>query len=275
MTQDGNGRVGPSTGQGTSSVADVPRITLAAWREGPRSLWLVRHGQSEGNVIRDAAERRQAEHYDLTTRDADVPLSDLGRQQAQALGRWMSEQSAEVLPDVVLVSPYLRAVQTADLILETAGLGHLPRGVDERLRDREMGEWDGLTWRGIVARYPAEAERAQLVGRFYHRPAGGESWADICLRLRSVLGDVARELPGHRVLVVAHDVVIQLVRVLLDGMSEADAVRLLTTTSYANCGLTTFERGDERIQLDRYNWTDPLQEQGGPTTRSSDAPAGR
>ena len=261
---------------GAAGVADARRIALAAWRDGPDALWLIRHGQSEGNVVRDEAERREAHDYVLGSRDADVPLSELGRRQAEAFGRWLAEQPRETQPDVVLVSPYLRAAQTADVVLATAGLEHLPRGIDERLRDREMGEWDGLTWRGIVARHPEEAERAQRVGRFYHRPPCGESWADICLRLRSVLGDVARELPGRRVLVVAHDVVIQLVRVLVDGLSEADAVELLTSTSYGNCGLTTFERKDQgRIGLDRYNWTVPVREQGGPLTRSTDAPAGR
>ena len=269
--QAGNGRLSG----GDEGVADARRIALAAWRDGPQALWLIRHGQSEGNVIRDEAERRDAQEYVLGTRDADVPLSDLGREQADAFGRWLGEQPPDQQPDVVLVSPYLRAVQTADHVLAAAGLEHLPRGVDERLRDREMGQWDGLTWRGIKARHPQEAERAQLVGRFFHRPPGGESWADICLRLRSVLADVARELPGRRVLVVAHDVVIQLVRVLIDGLSEAEAVELVTRTSYANCGLTTMERGEGRLGLERYNWTVPVEEQGETTTRSSDAPAGR
>ena len=260
---------------GGAGVADAQRIVLAARRDGPAALWLIRHGQSEGNVIRDEAEQRHAQEYVLDSRDADVPLSDLGRQQAEAFGRWLGEQPREQHPDVVLVSPYLRAAQTADIVLETAGLQGLPRGVDERLRDREMGQWDGLTWRGIVARYPEEAERAKLVGRFFHRPAGGESWADMCLRLRSLLADVGQELTGRRVLVVAHDVVIQLIRVLLDGMSEAEAVELVTTTAYANCALTTLERDDRGLGLDRYNWTVPVREQGEETTRSADAPAGR
>lgn len=262
--------------QATAGASEpAERVALAAWRQGPAALWLIRHGQSEGNVIRDEAERRDAPEYLLGSRDADVPLSELGRRQADAFGRWLAGQPAEQQPGVVLVSPYLRAAQTADLVLAAAGLAHLPRGVDERLRDREMGEWDGLTWRGIVARHPEGAERAKLVGRYYHRPPGGESWADICLRLRSVLADTARELPDARVLVVAHDVVIQLTRVLVEGISEADAVELVTTTSYANCGLTTFERAGGRARLDRYNWTAPVSEHGETTTRSSDAPAGR
>ena len=222
----------------------APRLALAAWSSGPQALWLVRHGQSEGNVVRDDAERQEAMDFVLGCRDADVPLSDLGRRQAAALGTWLAEQPSHLHPDAVLVSPYLRAAQTADLLLEAAGLQHLPRGVDERLRDREMGEWDGLTWRGIVAHHPEEAERAKVVGRYFHRPPGGESWADIALRLRTLLADAARELPGARLLVVAHDVVIQLTRALIEGFDERATVELVTTTAYANCGLTIFERDD-------------------------------
>jgi probable phosphoglycerate mutase len=243
---------------------------------GPGSLWFVRHGQSEGNVIRDDAEQRRAERYELGMRDADVPLSDLGRNQAEALGRWLAEQPAEAHPDAVLVSPYHRAGQTADLLLAAAGVAGVRRGIDERLRDREMGEWDGYTWRGIVARFPEEAERAKLVGRFFHRPPGGESWADICLRLRTFLADVARELEGARVLVVAHDVVIQLARVVLEGLDEAAAVELVRGTAYANCGLSTFDRGDGAgLLLERYNWTVPVREQGAAETRTEDAAVGR
>jgi probable phosphoglycerate mutase len=258
------------------SDGDAPRLALAAWSSGPRALWLVRHGQSEGNVVRDDAERQEAMDFVLGCRDADVPLSDLGRRQAQALGAWLAEQPDDLRPEAVLVSPYRRAAQTADLILEAAGLQHLPRGVDERLRDREMGEWDSLTWRGIVAHHPDEAERAKVVGRYFHRPPGGESWADIALRLRTLLADAARELHGVRLLVVAHDVVIQLTRALIEGFDERATVELVTTTAYANCGLTIFERDEGGgPRLEKYNWTVPVREQGEPETRSEDAPVGR
>jgi 2,3-bisphosphoglycerate-dependent phosphoglycerate mutase len=260
--------VGPG-GNGTG------RLALAAWGSGPQSLWLIRHGQSEGNVIRDEAERRDAPDYVLDCRDADVPLSDLGRRQAEAFGRWLADQPAEQQPQAVLVSPYRRAAETADLVLAAAGLAGVARGVDERLRDREIGVWDGLTWRGIVARFPEESERAKLVGRFFHRPPGGESWADICLRVRSLLADVTRELRDARVLVVAHDVVIQLTRVVIEGMDEAAAVDLVHGTAYANCGLTSFETGPDGPRLDRYNWTVPVRDEGESATRSEDAPVGR
>jgi 2,3-bisphosphoglycerate-dependent phosphoglycerate mutase len=255
-------------------IQSTNRLALAAWTRGPRSLWLIRHGQSEGNVIRDEAERENLPGYALQTRDADVPLSDRGRRQADAFGRWLGEQPAEVMPDAVLVSPYRRAIETAERVLETARLTDVPFGVDERLRDRELGLWDSLMWRGIVDRFPDEAERAKLVGRFFHRPPGGESWADICLRVRTFLADLTRELADARVLVVAHDVVIQLTRVVVEGMDELTAVELVHSTQYANTGLTTFERGPEGPRLERYNWTVPVREQGEPETRSEDAPVG-
>src|SRR3954471_14036762 len=98
---------------------------------GPRSIWFVRHGQSEGNVIRDDAEQRSAERYELGMRDADVSLSDLGRRQAEAFGRWLAEQPPEAHPDAVLVSPYQRATETTDLVLAAAGLNGVRRGIDE------------------------------------------------------------------------------------------------------------------------------------------------
>ena len=53
----------------------------------PKTLWLVRHGQSAGNVARDAAEAASLPLIDIVTRDVDTPLSALGEQQARALGR--------------------------------------------------------------------------------------------------------------------------------------------------------------------------------------------
>src|SRR3954466_1499879 len=83
-------------------------------RRDPTQLWLVRHGQSEGNVARDQAHKRNAEVLDIAQRDMDVPLSKLGRQQSYAFGRWLAVQDEQ--PDVVIASPYVRAVETAELI---------------------------------------------------------------------------------------------------------------------------------------------------------------
>src|SRR4051794_3739422 len=83
----------------------------------PQHLWLVRHGQSAGNVARDAAEAAGLSLIDIATRDVDVPLSTLGKQQSEALGRWFGQMDAALRPTVVLHSPYLRARETANCLL--------------------------------------------------------------------------------------------------------------------------------------------------------------
>ncbi len=245
----------------------------------PRALWLLRHAQSVGNLARDKAETGGLEWIELPTRDADVPLSDLGRRQAEAFGRWLAEQSAERRPEAVICSPFVRTLQTARLVLEGAG-GTLARAdivLDERLRDRELGVLDQLTSAGVTRRYPAEAERRRWIGKFSYRPPGGESWTDVCLRLRSLLADLARVHAHERVLVVTHEVPILLTRYLLDGMSEAQVLELGRSVEYANCGLTSYELGsDAGVELVEFNHTVPIEEQGAPRTeevRGLDAPA--
>ena len=54
----------------------------------PKQIWIVRHGESAGNVARDAADFAGHAHIDITERDVDVPLSTLGQQQSDALAAW-------------------------------------------------------------------------------------------------------------------------------------------------------------------------------------------
>ena len=56
----------------------------------PQHIWIVRHGQSAGNVARDAAEAEKQLLIAIAERDVDVPLSELGARQAHALGDWFA-----------------------------------------------------------------------------------------------------------------------------------------------------------------------------------------
>src|ERR1700712_175372 len=127
----------------------------------PSRLWIVRHGQSAGNVARDAADAAGLGAIDIKIRDVDVPLSDLGRQQAEALGRWFAALPGTERPETVLASPYVRARQTAKATCEAGGVADTARHpiVDERLREREFGLWDRLTTAGVREKYPDQAEQ--------------------------------------------------------------------------------------------------------------------
>ncbi|MEU7619677.1 histidine phosphatase family protein [Micromonospora rifamycinica] len=228
------------------------------------ALWIVRHGESTANVAASAAEEHGAELIDLTHRDADVPLSDTGEEQARATARWLAGLPQRRRPDVAVVSPYRRAVRTAELAL--AGTG-IPASVDERLRDRELGILDGLTGHGVARRFPEEAARRQRLGKFYYRPPGGESWTDVALRLRTLLGDLRRDHPGRRVLLFGHDALVFLLRYLVEGLTEAELMGLTREHVIANCSVTGWSAdAGGRLVPDTFNDVDHLHAQGTPPT---------
>jgi broad specificity phosphatase PhoE len=246
-------------------------------QDWPSTLWIVRHGQSAGNVARDAAEAAGLSVIDIAERDIDVPLSELGREQAQALGHWFGTLPPERAPEVVLTSPYVRARQTTRLLMDAAGLD--PRKVrvrvDERLREKEFGLLDRLTVHGIREKYPELAAQRVHVGKFYFRPPGGESWCDVILRLRSVIEMVSREHAGQRVLVVAHQVIVNCMRYLLENLEEHEILALDRRGDVPNCGVTSYEydpRAGELV-LDLVNFVAPLRRAGAPVTREPDAVA--
>ena len=170
-------------------------------------------------------------------------------------------------------SPYVRAQQTAQIALEAAGLD-LPRVVDERLREREFGAWDGLTRRGFTAQFPEESERRSALGKFYHRPPGGESWTDVLQRLRAVLDDIRTDAQGERVMVVAHQVVVLLTRYVLEGMDERAVLDLDAQGEVVNCSVTSYlyDKENGRLALERSNEAAPLEEQHEQVTAEPDAP---
>jgi broad specificity phosphatase PhoE len=211
---------------------------------------------------------------DLTVRDVDVPLSELGQRQARALGEWFAKLPEEERPEVILSSPYVRARQTAEAICRAGGVTSDARKlvIDERLREREFGVFDRLTAVGIRERYPDLAEHRAMMGKFYHRPPGGESWADVILRLRSALDTVSLHYADRRVLIVCHQVVVLCVRYILEEMDEAQILEISRASNVINCGVCEygFERTDEdslcEPKLVRYNHAAPLLEEAAPVT---------
>ena len=100
------------------------------------------------------------------------------------------------------------------------------RARDERLREREFGVFDRLTTLGIREKYPEEAEHRKMLGKFYHRPPGGESWADVILRLRGALDTISLHHADRRVLIVCHQVVVLCLRYILEEMDEAQILAI-------------------------------------------------
>ena len=248
-------------------------------RKWPQEIWLVRHGQSAGNVARDVAEAAAGHMIDIAERDVDVPLSELGIRQSEALASWFAALPEAERPNVVLHSPYVRAAETANILMRRLEReSFLAVHHDERLREKEFGILDRLTTHGIAHKYPELYEQRQHVGKFYFRPPGGESWCDVVLRLRSLLDTIAREYGGERVLIVAHQVIVNCFRYLIERLDEASILAFDRAEDVPNCSVTSYafdadagKRG--KLVLRRVNFVAPLEASGTPVTVSKDVPA--
>ncbi len=211
----------------------------------PRELVLIRHAESAGNVANVAAIEQGRHELDLALRDMDVPLSALGESQAQDLGAWFASRDR---PDVVICSPYLRAVQTA-----TIATGASDLVLDERLREREFGILDRLTKAGIEARHPEQAAARAFLGKFFHRPPGGESWADVAARVRGFVTDLRLDYADRRVVVFTHQAVIMVFRYVLEGLTESELLAIDRAEEIVNTGVTTYVNEDRALCLATFN----------------------
>jgi len=219
----------------------------------PDHLVIVRHGQSERNVAKEraAAEQHKLDVWADNLRDIDTPLTALGREQAAATGHFLRERFNF---DVIFSSPYLRTIQTTELI--TAQLSAPPSiAREERIREIEFGVLDGLTRDGIQKLYPQELVRREREGKYWYRPPGGESRPDVALRIHSFLGTLAREYRGKTVLVVCHSVVVLIFRRLLERWDEAQYIKVDSEDEVLNCSITAYRYNPEtrKLMLDCFN----------------------
>ena len=217
------------------------------WSNGPKTITLVRHGESTGNQADEQARRAGADRLDLDQRDADVELSATGREQGAALRAWLDDVDEGWRPSVVLTSPYLRAAETAGLALDREGIQPVP---DERLRERDLGVFDGLTGTGIRRQFPDEAARRTKLGKFYYQPPSGESWADVVLRVRSLLDDLRHGYDGAHVWMFTHQAVIMGFRYVLEGLSEQELLEIDRQVQIPNASFTRFTLKDDVFALD-------------------------
>ncbi|WP_193318632.1 histidine phosphatase family protein [Nonomuraea phyllanthi] len=206
----------------------------------------MRHGQSQANLAHQEAGDRPL-HY--APGDHEVTLTGLGRTQAAALGRMLAALPAGEAPEAVWCSPYLRAIDTWRVAQGEWGSRPLPVTVDERLRDQEAGAFAPFNLAAIRERFPEELARREAEGPYAFRPPGGESLADVVVRLRDLLADLRERAAGRRVLIVAHDSVVLGLRHVLAGGPDADLGAVLEFAPVLNGSVSVWDR----TRLVRFN----------------------
>ncbi|WP_267471361.1 histidine phosphatase family protein [Actinomarinicola tropica] len=215
----------------------------------PLDLFLVRHGQSEGNVALEAAKAgdlsMMTDAY-LTRSAADYRLTDLGRAQAAGAGAWLRswlDATGVQRFDRLYCSPYVRARETAAHL----ALPNAAWQLEPLLRERDWGLWEGLGRDETADRFP-ESTAQKRRNRFLWRPESGESTPDLDMRAREVLGTLARELPAGRVLCVTHEDVMWAFRFRLEKLSIEEWIEIVEDDDRGkipNCGILHYTRVDD------------------------------
>ena len=220
----------------------------------PKLICLIRHGQSTANLARHKAEAEKLFTIDYAEREMDIHLSETGIEQAISVGHWFKVQDEK--PTLIFVSPYLRTLETARLIGESAKFENFKIIQDERLRERELGIFDRLTKLGAMAKFPEECEKREHLGKFYYRPLGGENWADVALRLRNFWRDLCLNYADEKVLIVTHEVVIRVFRYVVERLTETEILAIDKSCDIENGAVSSYnfdaERNEFVLKLDNY-----------------------
>jgi broad specificity phosphatase PhoE len=145
------------------------------------AIYLLRHGESEGNIQR------------INQGRIDMPLTERGRQQAATAGRWLAKLGVE--PEVIYASPLRRAWETAEIVASHFAHEYSMHEAADVIEYHE-GKLQGMRDDDIYAQYP-EYKHRTLDERGCMAKWGGESYEDVQARLQSFIGTVGELVTGR------------------------------------------------------------------------------
>ncbi len=207
----------------------------------PDHLVLIRHGQSEANIIqgerkRDPEARAPEGFFDR--HDSRMRLSPLGIEQAEATGAWLRQEFPNGF-DRHYTSSLIRTVETAGR-LAIQGEWY----VDDRWRERDWGEYGILSDSEQEDHYEL-SKKLKTQSKWYWCPPGGESLATgVRLRFEDILETLHRELSGRAGVAVTHGETMEVARFVLERLLPEEWERQEQDEDYklANCQVLHYSR---------------------------------
>jgi len=191
------------------------------------TLYFIRHGESESNRITQFAG------------SLDMPLTQRGREQA--------EKTAEFLRDVPFVAVYSSDLSRAyDTGLATARLHNIPIYGDTRLREIFAGEWEGKTYTRLEQEYPDSygVWRTQIGLTVC---PGGESVAQLLLRVNACVEDILLKHPGKTVCIATHATPIRVMECIWTD-TPLEQMHTVPWVSNASVTVVEYENGQAYVQ---------------------------
>ena len=167
-------------------------------KEVPTMIYLVRHGETEFTSVRRFSGIRN-----------NPKLIDRGREQAEAVGKYLAKLNA----DYLIASPLARTAETAEIVAKQTG--HKVE-FDDAWVECDFGDWDGLSVDEVKEKWPDEY--TSWISSSAFTPPGGESYDDLAARIEPAFDALADKYPGQKVVVVTHNGVIkQIASLVMEG----------------------------------------------------------
>lgn len=207
----------------------------------PIDLVLIRHGESESLLAQRLAKQGDLSKWteELKARHSSkYRLTSRGVKQAKIAGKWLVENISHTF-DAYFCSEYIRAIETAAHL----GLSGAFWCTEFFLREQDQGVFAGLPSKEVLELYAQELER-RSTDAFYYQPPGGESIANLALRVDRWLSSLRAQYSGYRVVAVVHGSTLKAARLRLERMKQEEWYKLDTDPDYTaeNCQIVHYSR---------------------------------
>lgn len=196
------------------------------------TLYLIRHGQSEGNISGGFTGRM------------DYPLSALGKKQAQMTADFLCREQI----DAILSSPLSRAYNTALPIAKQRGLPILRR---EELSEMDFGDWEGLTPKEVALKYPGSMDIWKDELHKTVCPGGETLWACFA-RAKRAICTIAEEYADKTVCVVSHGALLKNMLCFLHNL-PVERIQDIPWANNASVTKLTYKNGAFQIEYENYS----------------------
>ncbi len=180
------------------SIEDLKKFSKAK-----NTYYICRHGESENNSSGIMSSLADNPHH----------LTVTGRKQVQESAKWLSNKKI----DLIFVSSFIRTKETAEVISKALHLDPSKVIVDERIREINVGEWNGKNFNDFVEHY-------KLANRFEVKAGGGENYTDVKRRVGEFMYDLETKYAGKNILIVSHDSPLFLLETVAVGLNKKQSI---------------------------------------------------
>ncbi|MFA6295201.1 MAG: class I tRNA ligase family protein [Candidatus Paceibacterota bacterium] len=178
---------------------------LSKYSQAKNTYYVIRHGEADNNVGGFISGEPDAPHH----------LTVNGKKQVNETAESLKNKHF----DLIFVSPFVRTIETANILKEKLDWKQEQIHIDSRIRELDAGVWNGRKVSDFINEFKHEE-------RFDRGPEGGETYSDIKKRVGDFIYDLENKYKGKNILIISHETPIFLLIAVANGLNKKQALDL-------------------------------------------------